>query len=105
IGLRIMQNADIVLDEVRIPAGNALPGAQSFAAANEMLRNSRAWVGWQGAGVQLAIFDVARDYALARQQFGRPLARFQLVQEPLSRILGNATAALGLMAQIARLQE
>ncbi|MFW6186970.1 MAG: acyl-CoA dehydrogenase family protein [Actinomycetota bacterium] len=105
IGLRIMQNADVVLDEVRIPAGNALPGARSFAAANEMLRNSRAWVGWQAAGVQLAIFDVARDYALSRKQFGKPLAGFQLVQEPLSRILGNATASLGLMAQIARLQE
>jgi glutaryl-CoA dehydrogenase len=105
IGLRIMQNADIVLDEVRIPAANALPGAQNFAAANVMLRNSRAWVGWQGAGVQLAIFDVARDYALARKQFGRPLAKFQLVQEPLARILGNATASLTMMAQLARLQE
>jgi len=105
IGLRIMQKADIVLDAVRIPAANALPGARSFAAANEMLRNSRAWVGWQAAGVQLAIFDVARDYALSRRQFGRPLAAFQLVQEPLARILGHATASLGLMAQIARLQE
>ncbi|MFI7483138.1 acyl-CoA dehydrogenase family protein [Kocuria sp. M1R5S2] len=105
MGLRIMQNADIVLDDVRIPASAALPGAQSFAAANEMLRNSRAWVGWQAAGVQLAIFDVARDYVLARRQFGRPLAAFQLVQEPLARILGNATASLGLMAQLARLQE
>ncbi|MEX5269764.1 acyl-CoA dehydrogenase family protein [Kocuria sabuli] len=105
IGLRIMQNADIVLDEVRVPAANALPGAGSFAAANEMLRNSRAWVGWQGAGVQLAIFDVARAYALERRQFGRPLAAFQLMQEPLARILGNATASLGLMAQLARLQE
>ena len=105
MGLRIMQNADIVLDEVRIPADAALPGAQGFTAANRMLRSSRAWVGWQAAGAQLAIFDVARDYALARRQFGRPLAAFQLVQEPLSRILGNATASLGLMAQIARLQE
>lgn len=105
IGLRIMHNADIELDEVRIPAANALPGASGFAAANEMLRNSRAWVGWQCAGAQLAIFDVARDYAVNRTQFGRPLAKFQLVQEPLARILGNAASALGLMTQIARLQE
>lgn len=105
IGLRIVQNADIVLDEVRIPAAGALPGAQAFAAANTMLRNSRAWVGWQAAGAQLAIFDVARDYALSRRQFGRRLAGFQLVQEPLARILGNATASLGVMTQLARLQE
>lgn len=104
-GLRIMPNADIVLDGVRIPAANALPGAQSFAAANPMLRNSRAWVGWQAAGVQMAIFDVAWDYVLSRHQFGKQLASFQLVQEPLSRILGQTTASLGLMVQIARLQE
>lgn len=105
LGLRIMQNADLVLDAVRVPAEALLPGATGFAAANEMLRNSRAWVGWQAAGAQLAVFDIARDYALARRQFGRPLAAFQLVQEPLARILGNASASLGLMARIAGLQE
>lgn len=104
-GLRIIPNADIVMDEVRVSADALLPGATSFAAANQMLRNSRAWVGWQAAGAQLAIFDVARNYALSRHQFGRPLAKFQLVQEPLARILSHATVSLGLMAQIARLQE
>ncbi len=105
IGLRIMQNADIVLDEVRIPAANLLPGATDFSKANELLRDSRAWVGWQGAGIQLAAFDVARSYALERKQFGKELARFQLIQQQLAEILGNATASLALMAQLARIQE
>lgn len=105
MGLRIMQNADLVFDHVQIPAENLIPGAASFAATNVMLRNSRAWVGWQAAGVQLAIFDRARAYAISREQFGRPIAKFQLVQEQLSRILGNATATLGMMMQIAYLQE
>jgi glutaryl-CoA dehydrogenase len=105
IGLRIMQNADIVLDEVRVPAANLLPGATDFAKANELLRDSRAWVGWQGAGIQLAAFDVARAYSLERRQFGRELARFQLIQQQLAEILGNATASLALMAQLARIQE
>ena len=105
IGLRIMQNADIVLDEVRIPAANLLPGATSFSKANELLRDSRAWVGWQGAGIQLAAFDVARAYSLRRRQFGKELARFQLIQQQLAEILGNATASLALMAQLARIQE
>ena len=105
IGLRIMQNADIVLDEVRIPAANLLPGATSFSKANELLRDSRAWVGWQGAGIQLAAFDVARAYSLKRRQFGKELARFQLIQQQLAEILGNATASLALMAQLARIQE
>jgi glutaryl-CoA dehydrogenase len=105
IGLRLMQNADIVLDEVRIPADNLLPGATDFAAANSLLRDSRAWVGWQAAGIQLASFDIARSYALERRQFGRELARFQLIQQQLSEIIGNATASLALMVELARIQE
>ncbi len=105
IGLRIMQNADITLQDVRIPAANLLPGATSFANANDLLRDSRAWVGWQAAGIQLAAFDIARSYSLARRQFGKELAQFQLVQQQLADILGNATASLALMVQLARIQE
>jgi glutaryl-CoA dehydrogenase len=105
IGLRIMQNADIVLDNVRIPQSNMLPGATDFSKANDLLRDSRAWVGWQGAGIQLAAFDVARRYSVDRKQFGKELARFQLIQQQLAEILGNASAALALMAQLARIQE
>ncbi|QMV84463.1 acyl-CoA dehydrogenase family protein [Corynebacterium hindlerae] len=105
MGLRIMQNADLKFENVEIPLANALPGAASFAATNVLLRNSRAWVGWQGAGIQLAMFEAARRYAIEREQFGRPLAKFQLIQEPLTRILGNATASLSMMAQVARIQQ
>lgn len=104
-GLRIMQNADIALRDVRIPAANLLPGATGFARANDLLRDSRAWVGWQAAGLQLAAFDVARDYSLQRRQFDRPLAKFQLTQDGLAELIGNATASLALMTHIARLQE
>ncbi|WP_159705191.1 acyl-CoA dehydrogenase family protein [Arthrobacter sp. 18067] len=105
IGLRIMQNADIVLDEVRIPLENLLPGATEFSRANDLLRDSRAWVGWQAAGIQLAAFDIARSYALERQQFGKELARFQLVQQQLADILGNANASLSMMVELARIQQ
>ncbi|WKD57987.1 Acyl-CoA dehydrogenase [Corynebacterium capitovis DSM 44611] len=105
MGLRIMQNADIVFDNVLVPHSNVIPGAQSFANVNEFLCSSRAWVGWQGAGLQLGIFDKAREYAVTRQQFNRPIAKFQLIQEHLARILGNANASLSMMAQVAQLQE
>jgi glutaryl-CoA dehydrogenase len=105
IGLRIMQNADLILEDVRVPATNLLPGAGNFASAQELLRDSRAWVGWQAAGIQLGAFDIARNYALKRHQFGRPLAGFQLVQQQLAEILGNASASLALMVQLAHLQE
>lgn len=104
MGLRIMQNADLGFNDVLIPHDNLLPGAESFKATNTYLKNSRAWVGWQGAGIQLGIFDKAREFALKREQFGKPIAKFQLIQEALSKILGNATASLSMMAQLAWVQ-
>ncbi|MCK6210302.1 acyl-CoA dehydrogenase family protein [Georgenia sp. EYE_87] len=105
IGLRIMPNADVTLDGVRLPERNRLPGAVGFAAVNTVLRHSRAWVGWQAVGLQLAALDVARAYALDRRQFDRPLAGFQLVQHSLARMAGNTASSLGLMVQVARLQD
>ncbi|WP_416385052.1 acyl-CoA dehydrogenase family protein [Tersicoccus mangrovi] len=105
LGLRIMQNADLTFDDVRVPEENRLPGALGFAAANRLLCDSRAWVGWQAVGAQLAAVDIARRYALDRQQFGRPLGAFQLVQAALAEMFGNLTLSLGLMTQIARTQE
>lgn len=104
-GLRLMQNADLTFENVTIPEENLIPGAATFSHTNIYLKNSRAWVGWQGAGIQLAIFDAARSYAVSRDQFGKKIAKFQLVQEPLVRIMGNLSASLGLMCQVARLQE
>lgn len=104
-GLRVMQNADMSFRNVAITDADLLPGAAEFSAANEMLRNSRVWVGWQGYGTQLHAFDVARDYALSREQFGQPLAKFQLIQQDLAEMVSNAMASFGLMAQLARLQE
>lgn len=105
IGLRVMQNADIDFDNVAIADGDMLPGAAKFSAANEMLRNSRIWVGWQAFGAQMHAFDVARDYALDRTQFGKPLAKFQLVQQDLAEMISNAMASFSLMYQVARLQQ
>lgn len=62
-------------------------------------------VAWQAVGQQLAAFDVARRYAVERQQFGRPLAKFQLIQQQLVTMLGNAVASMGMMARIAQLQD
>jgi glutaryl-CoA dehydrogenase len=56
-------------------------------------------------GQQLAGFDVARKYAVEREQFGRPLASFQLVQGQLTQMLGNATASMAMLVQLARLQD
>ena len=105
IALRTVQNADIVFTDVRVAEADRFAGISSFEDTNELLRGSRIMVAWQGVGQQLAAFDVARQYAVERQQFGRPLAKFQLVQQQLVTMLGNAVASMGMMVRIAQLQE
>ncbi len=92
--VRIVQNADITLEDVRIPYSNWLPGTKSFKDTNVLLRNSRIWVSWQAVGQQFAAFDVARAYALKRHQFGKPIASFQIIQGQLAKIIANATMSL-----------
>ncbi|MFJ6453842.1 acyl-CoA dehydrogenase family protein [Paenarthrobacter sp. NPDC091669] len=103
--VRIVQNADIVLKNVTIPFTNWLPGTTSFRDTNVLLRNSRVWVSWQAVGQQFAAFDVAREYALKRHQFGKSIASFQIIQSQLSKMMANATLSLSLMIQMARLQD
>jgi glutaryl-CoA dehydrogenase len=103
--LRTVQNADVELVDVRVAEADRFPGIDSFAGTRELLRGSRIVVGWQAVGQQQAAFEAARSYAVERRQFGKPLAAFQLVQEKLVQMLGNATASLGMMVQLARLEQ
>ncbi|GAB3543200.1 acyl-CoA dehydrogenase family protein [Arthrobacter tecti] len=105
IALRTVQNADIVLENVRVSEADRFAGINSFNDTKQLLRGSRILVGWQAVGQQLAAFDAARAYAVERHQFGRPIASFQLIQEQLVRMLGNTTASLGMMTRVAQLQE
>lgn len=105
IALRTVQNADIVFRDVRVAEADRFAGIGSFEDTNELLRGSRILVAWQAVGQQLAAFDVARQHAVERQQFGRPLAKFQLIQQQLVSMLGNAVASMGMMVRIAQLQQ
>ncbi len=105
IALRTVQNADIVFEDVRVAEADRFAGISSFEDTNHLLRGSRIMVAWQAVGQQLAAFDVARQYAVERHQFGRPLAKFQLIQQQLVTMLGNAVASLGMMARLAQLQD
>lgn len=105
IALRTVQNADIVFRDVQVAEADRFAGIGSFEDTNELLRGSRIMVAWQAVGQQLAAFDVARQHAVERQQFGRPLAKFQLIQQQLVTMLGNAVASMGMMVRIAQLQQ
>ncbi len=103
IALRMVRNGDIVLDGVRVPETARLQRIDSFADITAILSRLRYVIGWNAAGMQTGAYEAALRYALARHQFGRPIAGFQLVQEKLTRMLGNATATLSLAVRLTEL--
>ena len=70
--LRIVQNADIVLDECRVPEANRLQNANSFRDTAEILRRTRSGVAWQAVGVQFAAYEIALQYAKERDTVRPP---------------------------------
>ncbi|GAA3863116.1 acyl-CoA dehydrogenase family protein [Streptomyces sp. NPDC003631] len=105
MALRIVQNADIVLDGCRVPETNRLQNANTFKDTAQILRKTRSGVAWQAVGVMFAAYEIALQYAKEREQFGRPIGSFQLVQDLLVKMLGNATASCGMVTRLARLQD
>ncbi len=104
IALRVVQNALITLDGVRVPEANRLQRATSFRDTAEVLRVTRAGVAWMAVGCARGAYEHALDYAAQRQQFGRPIGGFQLVQDLLVKMLGNITASATLCARLSQLQ-
>jgi glutaryl-CoA dehydrogenase len=105
MALRIVQNADIVLDDCRVPEANRLQHADSFKDTAKVLRQTRSGVAWGSVGVTIAAYEIALQYATEREQFGRPIGKFQLVQDLLVKMLGNATACLGMLMRLGQLQD
>ena len=104
IALRVVQNAYITLDGVRLPESSRLQRATSFRQTAAVLRLTRAGVAWQAVGCAMGAYEHALAYAKEREQFGRPIGGFQLVQDLLVRMLGNITASVCLCARLAQLQ-
>jgi glutaryl-CoA dehydrogenase len=105
IALRVVQNALITLDGVRVPEANRLQEATSFRATANVLRMTRASVAWSAVGCSRGAYEHALRYAQERTQFGKPLVDFQLVQDLLVRMLGNITASAALCARLSQLQD
>ena len=101
--LRSVQNADILLDGVEVSEADRLPNIHSFRDVATVLRLTRAEVAWQAVGVAVGAYEATVKYALEREQFGKPIASFQLVQDRLARCLGNITASIALCVRASQL--
>lgn len=103
--LRMMQNADITLENVRVPEAQRLQNCSSFKDVAAMLRVMRSDVAWIATGIQAGAYEAALRYVRSREQFGKSLGSFQLVQEKLARMLGNVTASLSMVSDLAEKQD
>jgi len=101
--LRIVQNADIVLENVIVPEVNRLQNANSFRDTAKVLRLTRAEVAWAAVGNSIGAYDAAVKYAGERIQFGKPIGSHQLVQELLAKSLGNITSSIGLVTRVSEM--
>ncbi len=105
IAKRAILNADITLTNCEVPEWNRMPKARSFRDTAGVLRATRYGVAWEAVGHALAAFELAHAYALKRQQFGRPIAGFQMIQEKLVHMLGEVTSMQLLTWRLSKLLE
>jgi len=105
MALRVVQNATINLDDCRVADENRLANARSFKDTAAVLRMTRAGVAWESVGCAQGAYQHALRYACQREQFGRPIARFQLVQDLLVRMLSNVTASQCMVLRLSQLQD
>jgi glutaryl-CoA dehydrogenase len=103
--LRVVQNAQISLQDVRVPIENRLANAHTFRDTEKVLMASRFAVAWEGVGSAVAGYETALAYAQQRKQFGMSISNYQLVQEKLSNMLADITSSLFMTVRLSQLME
>jgi len=94
--LRASVTGEIVMDDVFVPEENLLPNVSGLKGPFGCLNNARYGIAWGALGAAEFCWHAARNYALERKQFGRPLAANQLIQKKLADM--QTEIALGLQA-------
>ena len=105
MGKRAVWQANIKLEEVRIPVENKLEHANSFRDTNKVLTATRGGVAWEAIGHAIAAYEAALTYSRQREQFGKPIAGFQLIQNKLANMLAEITLMQLMCYRLGQLQE
>lgn len=105
MALRIVQNAQITLTNCKIPEADRLQNANSFRDTAKVLKMTRAGVAWQAVGCARGAYENALKYTQKREQFGRPISSFQLIQNHLVEMLSNLTAMQTLVFRLSEMQD
>jgi glutaryl-CoA dehydrogenase len=91
--LRAAVTSEIMLDGVRIPAANVLPGVEGLRGPLSCLTQARYGICWGAIGAAMACYDAAVQHSKNRRQFGRPIGGFQLIQARLTEMVTEITKA------------
>jgi len=86
LSLRASVTSELVLDDVRVPDENMLPGANSLRGPLSCLDEARFGIVWGSMGAARACFESALDYAKERIVFGKPISGYQLTQQKLAEM-------------------
>jgi glutaryl-CoA dehydrogenase len=105
MALRVVQNGLITLEDCRVLEENRLQNDTSFRDTARVLRMTRGFVAWEAVGCQMGAYENALTYAQTREQFGKPIASFQLVQDLLVKMIGNITACQCMVIRLSQLQD
>ncbi len=89
--LRASVTGELVFSDVKVPKENLLPNRSGLGAPLGCLDKARYGIAWGALGAAMDCYDSARRYALEREQFGKPIAGFQLVQKKLAEMLTEIT--------------
>lgn len=105
VSLRMVQNGHITLKNVVVDDSRRLVNVNSFRDVSRILRTTRADISHLATGLAAGSFEAALRYVKQREQFGKNLGSFQLVQEKLTIMQANVTAMLGYSVRLAQMQE
>ncbi len=105
LSLRASITGEIVLDDVRVPKENLLPGVQGLKGPLSCLTQARYGIGWGAIGAAMSVYERARRYTMERVQFDRPIAGFQLTQQKLVELHNEIGKGLLLAYHFGRLKQ
>ena len=105
MALRIVQNGQITLNNCLVPDTDKLEKANTFKDTANVLRMTRAGVAWMATGCARGAYENALDYTRKREQFGKPIASFQLIQGHLVEMLSNLTAMQTMVYRLSKIQD
>ena len=105
MSLRASITGSILLDDVFVPEANLLPNCSGLAGPFGCLNKARYGIAWGAMGAAEFCWQAARNYTLARKQFGRPLAASQLIQKKLADMQTEITLGLQSCLRMGRLMD